>query len=934
MQSRRLTWVLIVIVLFLTMGIGPLSTLITDWMWFKSVGYDSVLVTVVGVRSVLGLIGGLVTFLVITGSARAATRVTGPNARMPADLRNNPIGQILARTPLNSLATGIGLLAALLGALMVSTWWEQVLQLVYGGAFGFRDPVWDLDAQFYVFILPLVEMVRSALAALVVLAGVVAMGIYVSQGAIQVQLAQVDGQMVAKGLDLHPSARRHLATLVAVLLALMAVGAYLQRYSLMAEQSGLIAGPSYSELWGTIPLLTLQAIALAIAAFVAFVGIDRMSLPWVLGSGVLVVVSSAVTAVYPDLVQRFSVDPNELNREGPQIIDHVEATRFAFELDKVDERPLSGEADLSLQDIADNDLTIKNVRLWDHSPLLATFSQVQEIRTYYTFQSVDNDRYMIDGELRQIMLSPRELEVEALPQQARTWVNETMTYTHGYGVALGPVNEVNPQGLPRLWVQDLPPVVKHADDLAIDRPEIYFGEAMRHPALVLTDNPEFDYPAGDENKYTRYAGDGGVPLSGVARALFSIRLSSTDLLFSSDVNQGSRVLLYRDIRERVGRIAPFLRYDRDPYLVVADGRMVWVLDAYTTSRNFPYSHAIPGLGNYMRNSVKVTIDAYDGTLRFYRMDDADPIADSWVAAFPGLFRPSSDIPDSLRAHLRYPIDHFAVQSMLFGTYHMQDHQIFYNREDEWEVPTIDGNRMAPYYTVMRLPGEQVEEFILMLPFTPKNKPNLAAWMVARSDGDSYGELRVYKFPKDKMVYGPEMIVARINQDDAISEKMSLWNQQGSQVQMGTLLVIPVEESLIYVQPLYLRAESGSIPELKRVIVAYQNQIAMGANLEEGLQQIFGDGRGADIARVAPDVVRPPTAGESPPVDMSASQAALIDSAVGLYRDADAAMRSGDWARYGHSIERLGETLQVLHSGSELPVVPAPVAPEPPALVEP
>ena len=646
-------------------------------------------------------------------------------------------------------------------------------------------------------------------------------------------------------------------------------------------------------------------------------------------AGALALLGNGLSSVYPGLLQRFSVDPNELTREGPQIVDHIEATRYAFDLDRVVELPLSGEARLSRADIEANQATIENVRLWDHRPLLETFAQVQEIRTYYEFQSVDNDRYRIDGDLRQVMLSPRELPIRALPDQARTWVNETMTYTHGYGLTLGPVNEVTPQGLPTLWVKDLPPVVSYEDDLRIDNPSIYFGEAVHAPVLVDTENPEFDYPAGDENAYTTYAGQGGVPVGGALwRGLWAYRLGWTDLMFSADLKSTSRVLLYRNIVDRAEKVAPFLKFDTDPYMVIDQGRLLWVLDAYTATDHFPYATRVRGLGNYLRNPVKVTVDAFDGSLTFYLLDPDEPIAKAWSQALPTLFTPGDQLPESLRSHLRVPIDLFTVQSHLFATYHMTDPQIFYNREDEWQVPTVADRRMSPYFTIMKLPGEGSEEFIQMLPFTPRSKNNLAAWMVARSDGEHYGELQVYKFPKDKMVYGPNMIVARINQDDAISEKMSLWNQQGSAVELGTLLVIPIEESLIYVQPLYLRAESGSIPELKRVIVAYENQIAMQPTLEEGLAQIFGARTAERIAERADDRAREATPDDPrPAVDPDAPTAVLVQEAATAWRDAQDAASRGDWVRFGQAMDQLGQRIELL----EQPSVPSePTEPTEPA----
>ncbi|MEM6927738.1 MAG: UPF0182 family protein, partial [Myxococcota bacterium] len=811
MRSRFTLWFVIAAAVLLFGGGQAVATFVTDGQWFATLGHFDVFRIQLVTQIALGVAGGLVAFLIVGGSAGFAARHAGPPPRPralgPED--DNPLAAMLASTSPRTIATVLSLGVAGLAGISVAGWWEDLLLLVNGTPFGITEPVWDLDAAFYVFDLPFIVRIQGALSMLLGVAVVVTFGLYVTRGIVTVEFEQQDGQMVASGLTVPAEVRRHIATLVAAMLVMWAIGTFLQRFEIMYAQDGRFPGPGYSDLNGTLPLLTVQAVATVLAAVVAFIGIDRGSLGTATLAGLLVGGSSLLTSFYPSLLQRFSVDPNELSREGPQIVDHIEATRHAFDLDGIEEQTLAGTEELDRADIDANEGTIENIRLWDHEPLLDTFSQVQEIRTYYGFYGVDNDRYVIDGKLRQIMLSPRELTVRELPREARTWVNETMTYTHGYGLALGPVNRVNEQGLPELFIQDLPPKVQHADTLAIDQPGIYFGEtpdALRQNVIVKSANPEFDYPVGNRNEYTNYEGEAGVPLGGLSRLLFAMRLGSTDLLFSSDVTSESRVLLYRHVVARAARVAPFLRYDSDPYMVIDQGRLVWVLDAYTTTHRFPYAAAVPGVGNYIRNAVKVTVDAYDGTVTFYAFDEEDPILSAWSDIFPDLFQPLETMPDSLRAHLRYPSDLFREQARLFATYHMVDYQIFYNREDEWEIPAV-GNKgtMEPYYTIMRLPGETEEEFIVMLPFSPVGRPNLAAWMVARSDGQNLGKIRVYSFPKDTLVSGPNIVAPRIQQNPEISQKISLWNQQGSSVNMGTLLVIPIEESLIYVQPLYLQA---------------------------------------------------------------------------------------------------------------------------------
>jgi uncharacterized membrane protein (UPF0182 family) len=763
MKPQTFIGILIFALLGLVYFSGTISVFLTDWKWFHAVGYSSVFQTTVLARVGLGAVLALVSFALLQGNAVWALRHTqGQRLRLSDELANSPIGRWLRRTSALKLATvGSAVVAVLIG-LGGSAFWRDFLLYMHGGAFGFADPVLAHDASFYVFVLPMLRFARSTLLAVVVLSAIVSAVVYATRGAVRLELAEFKGQVTAQGLEVSPAARRHLAVLLGAWIALMAVGALLQRYILLYDQTGLISGPGRADVVAAMPLLLVQAVVTLIAAILVLVGVARgTARVWITGVVVLVLAAVA-SAIIPTAYQRLLVLPNELALERPYIENHIAGTRYAFALDDIEERKLSGEDLLTWNDIEENELTVKNIRLWDHGPLLDTFSQVQEIRTYYNFPAVDNDRYMVDGELRQTMLSPRELESSSLPARARTWVNEAMVYTHGYGVALGPVNEITPEGLPELWIQDLPPQVLYPDDLAIDQPAIYYGESMHEEVFVNTNNEEFDYPSGEQNAYTKYAGGGGARVGNMLwRTLWSIRLSNSKVLLTSDINPDSRVMLYRDVMERAERIAPFLVVDHDPYLVIADGRMVWILDAYTTTSHFPYSQRIAGL-NYMRNSVKITVDAYDGSITFYQMDATDPIIQAWASVFPDLLTPASEMPASIRSHIRSPLDYFSVQAHLFAIYHMTDPQMFYNREDEWEVPVVGGTQMSPYYIIMKIPGEEREEFILMQPFVPRNKPNLAAWIVARSDGEQYGEMLAYAFPKDKMVYGPTMIVARFN----------------------------------------------------------------------------------------------------------------------------------------------------------------------------
>ncbi|MBK7776485.1 MAG: UPF0182 family protein [Sandaracinaceae bacterium] len=835
----------LVLAVFLPLWAG----LYTDLRWFRSLGHGSVFATILRTRLTVGGISGLAFagFLYAQGrlALRLSARFASPRPRTPNGLATPPLdlGNWAPR-----IVAPVSILAGVVYGLIASQSWEVYAQYVQGVAFGRRDPLFGHDLAFYFFDLPALHAVFGATQAVVVLSGILVAAVYALRGGVVLDVGK---------LRAHRRVRIHASVLLAGFLVLLALGAWLDRFELVYSAEGPVAGASYADVHARLPALAILSGVAVLAALLVLVSGWRQGLLMV-GAALGLVIATDLLAVriYPAIVERFSVQPNEAQREAPFIAYNIEATRHAFGLDQVIERDLNTARALTAEDIANNQATLDNVRLWDHRELLDTFAQIQEIRTYYDFTSVDNDRYMVNGQLRQIMLSPRELQAEALP--SRTWINEHFTFTHGYGLTLGPVNQTTPEGLPVLYVQDIPPQSAPETGITVTRPAIYFGELSNDHVFVRTRNDEFDHPAGEENVYTTYTGRAGVRLDSFwTQLLVGLRLGQLKLLLSNDITEDSRVLLYRNIRTRAERIAPFLTFDRDPYMVVRDnGTLSWVLDAYTRSDRYPFAQPLADGTNYMRNSVKVIIDAYDGTVDFYVNDDADPVLATYRHIFPELFRDLSEMPEDLQRHLRYPLDLFGVQTRVFTTYHMNEPELVYNREDQWEVPQLtraDASQpMSPYYTVMRLPEEEREEFILMLPYSPKRKENLAAWMVARSDGEHRGELIVYRLPRDRLVFGPQQIMNRIHQDAEISRQVSLWDQRGSQALFGTLLVIPIEESLLYVAPLYLRSArdggsarapgtggGGRIPELKRVIVVYQNQIVMEQTLDLAIARLFG-----------------------------------------------------------------------------------------------
>jgi uncharacterized membrane protein (UPF0182 family) len=894
---------------------GPsLLAFYTDWLWFGEVGYQPVYLTILRSQALLFT----VVFAVAAVWLAVNMRLALASARdfRPVFMTRDGVEVALPGTrQMRLAANALAVVVAAFIGLYASGQWEVWVAWRHAVAFGQVDPILGHDVSFYVFTLPFLQILRGLADTLVVLAGLACGGIYLLTGSLTSGFPRT--------LSMTDAARRHLSLLLALFLLLLAFGAWLHRAEYLVQPSGVIYGASYADVYGRMPATTLLGIVAAVgAALAALQGFSARRWPIPVAIVLYLIVAGGGEA-YATLLQRFVVSPDEQTRETPFIQHNIAATRRAFDLDRVEESELSGDAVLTQDDIARNAATLENVRLWDHQPLLETFGQIQEIRTYYDFVSVDNDRYQVNGMPRQVMLSARELNSASLPN--RTWVNERLTFTHGYGLTLGPVNQVTREGLPVLFIENMPP--ETAAGFKVDQPSQYFGELSNDYVIVDTTTREFHYPRGEDNVFTQYTGRGGVLLDSLWRKLvFALRFGSYQILLSDAITPESRILFNRNIRDRVRTIAPFLTFDRDPYLVLANGRLVWLYDAYTTSARYPYATPAGGNVSYIRNAVKFVIDAYDGTTTAYLADDRDPIARTYAAVFPGLFKPMSAMPATIREHVRYPEDIFAVQAAVYATYHMTQPSVFYNREDQWDVPSLEQNAegrgdgsevMQPYYTIMRLPGERDAEFIQMLPFTPRRRDNLAAWLVARSDGEHYGRLRVFAFPKQKLVFGPRQVVARISQDQAISPQITLWNQQGSQVIWGTLMVIPIEESLIYVRPLYLRGSGGRIPELRRVVVAYQNQIVMEESLDAALARLFG-GNGAPAAPSETRTGGPAAAaavasaqGAAPPPASSAPT--LAAEARTHYDRAIEAQRAGDWAKYGEEIRALGETLRRMNA---------------------
>ncbi|MFC1921486.1 UPF0182 family protein [Chloroflexota bacterium] len=891
MTSSRWLWIVIgIFAVFILLSVG--KGFYTEWLWFNNLGYGSIFTKILGTRVIIFFLAAIIFAVLFLGNLILATRLVPKSEThfWPWAI----VRQIQSVLKLGVIL-GTGFLSLIFGLIAQGNW-ETILRFLNWQPFGVIDPAFQREVGFYVFSLPFLNMIRSWLLGALVFTLLGSLVVYLLSYGVQ-----------RRKFDFARPVLAHAGGLIAAILGLFAWGYWLGIWELVFSDRGVIFGASYADLNAKLPAQWILLIVVLSLVAVVLISIWRRDyrLP-LYGLGAWIVAAIIVGGIYPTLIQRFQVDPNELAKETPYIEYNILATREAFGLTQIEEEPFPAENMPSSQDIEDNDVTIGNIRLWDHRPLKDTYNHIQSLRPYYDFYDVDVDRYTIDGEYRQVMLSARELSTEKLSVDAQTWVNLRLLYTHGYGLTLSPVNEIGSQGLPVLFEKDIPPV----GYFDIEQPAIYYGERTNDYVIVRTNTQEFDYPSGDENVYGRYEGEGGISLNGFIRKLmYAWQLGDFNILISNELTPDSKVLYYRNVRERVNHLAPFLMLDSDPYLVIADGRLFWIQDAYTVSDRYPYSTPIGNL-NYIRNSVKAVIDAYNGDVTFYITDPDDALIRTYETIFPELFVSADKMPDNIREHLRYPEDMFNVQAAVYQTYHMRDARVFYNKEDQWTVPQevyFDTEQtMEPYYIIMRLPGEEIEEFLLMLPFNPKNKKNTVGWLAARCDGDNYGKLLAYSFPKEAWVDGPSQIENRIGQDTIITEQLALWGRGGSKVIRGNLLMIPIGESILYVEPVFLQAEGGGLPELKRVIVAAGEHIVMTPTLAQSLEAIFGAGE-VPVIPVTP----PPPDTEEPKEPVTGDIASLIVQAQQHYDKAMEYQKEGNWAGYGQEIDALQAVLEQL-----------------------
>jgi uncharacterized protein len=921
-SHRRRFFIVLAIIAFLVFSSGTSLSYYINLLWFGSLGYENVFRQMLSLRWSVFAIFFAATFLILYGWFAVLKRAYQPDlldggmifigrqaVRLPVERILNFTAKLIFF--LIALATGAGMMAE----------WDTFALYWYAprNAASAADPIFGRPLHFYLFTLPVWQLVAGWLLTIAIIACIVAFFfVLIAGGSTHVFSVHRDSNL--------PRPWRGVSIAVAFLLLVIALQVYLSRFGALFEEHTIFSGVTYTDAHITLTGLLIVCAALIVGAGIALVNVVAVPrVRWLVASAVPAVGCYLILQVVAWYVGSFIVKPNELVRERPYIANNIEFTRKAYGLDRVSPSEFPAETSVEATDAANNQATLQNIRLWDWRALQDTLRQIQEIRTYYDFPDIDIDRYEINGSVRQVMLAARELSVDKLPESSRNWINNKLIYTHGYGVTMNPVNGFTPEGLPTLILSNMP-VQSTVPSIQVKRPEIYFGEMTGNDVYVKTKQQEFNYPQGQTNNLTEYEGTGGIPLGGfLRRILISIDQGDlTKLPFSDDITPQSRLLMRRNIADRVAALAPFLTYEPDPYMVISDdGRLFWMLDAYTTSDNYPYSsHYLLNNNslNYMRNSVKVVVDAYDGTTTFYVFDAQDPIIAAYRAVFPPLFKDASAMPPALRKHVRYPELLLKLQASVYALYHMTDPEVFYNREDLWTVASEVGlsetgeqrtQTMEPNFVLMKLPGESNAEFIDILPFTPANRNNLIGWIAGRSDGANYGTSVVYDFPKTRLVDGPLQIEARIDQNAQLSGQLTLWNQQGSHVRRGTLLVIPVGKALLYAEPIYLQAERSPMPELRVVVLALQDKLVYGPNFDSAMRAMFGGEASSLTATAAPAIElapNPAATGNKAAPDLNS----LIGGAARDLADYQRLTAEGKLGEAGQKLEQLKQKLDQLN----------------------
>lgn len=896
MGAKRSKVILFIMSIFLLILIfaGQIVNFITEWQWFDSLGYLATYLTAIKYQLMIFV----PLFLALSITMKVYLDVIfdkyiklGHVVISSTDVKRNK-----KRFMWISLAISLFLAYTYAGSL-----WFSLLQLLNTNMFDLKDPLFNHDVSYYMFVLPFLQIILRLGIVTIVLWVLITIAFYAiilqlyppSEGKL-FYINRTNGPMAIMSMikrDIFANAIKRLGIFGAAFYILTGLSFLMMSYDLLYSSRGVAFGAGFTDVNISMRGLQLLALVSFVSAPVFFIGIIRNKKFWLISGPVLLLGIGIITGGIALVTQKLVVEPDEINKEKPYLTYNIDYTRKAFGLDQVELNQFPAEQKLDAATIASNAETINNIRINDERPLLQIYNQIQAIRLYYEFNHVTMDRYMVDGVYKQMFIAPRELNIEKLDPKARTWINEHLKYTHGYGIVASPVNEVESEGLPVLYYKNIPPTTN--TDLKLTRPEIYFGEKTGSYAIVGTKENEFDYPAGSDNQETRYQGKDGLSLAGVNRLLYSIKTGSLRMFLSSNVTDESKILIHRNLYDRINRIAPFFTYDQTPQLVVnqEDGKLYWIIDAYTVSPNYPYAQRYNFKGysvNYVRNSVKVVVDAYDGTVNYYQVDEKDPIAKTYNQIYGNLLKPASECPTGIATHFKYPKDLFQVQTEVYKTYHVTNPVVFYNGEDVWDIAKEkymeEVTSYAPSYVMFTLPGDSKAEFAITQPFTPREKANMSALLVARNDGEDYGKLYAFQLPKDKTVEGPMMIESKIDQDSVISPQFTLWSQEGSSVLRGNVLVVPIENSLLYVEPIYLKSSNdNAIPEVKRVIVAYKDQIVMESTLKAALDKIFV----TDKTQQTPTGVVTEPAKQT---EVSAVTVISLDEAKALYKELEDALK--------------------------------------------
>lgn len=960
--QKRLSFVILAIVLVVVLFVSLIG-FIADFLWFKEMGYLSVFFK----KLVTQLTVGVPTFIVVTGLVYLYL----------SKLKKGYFSKIASseETDLKKLRKTTIALSAVFGvfatAMSIMQLWFEILKFANSSSFDIADPLFNMDISFYIFKLDFLTQLNEILIG-VIIGFIILTVIYyiilmtvrtpdVFKEEVPPDAQSADGEerysgstnpfengnqktnnandffgkfseaFTGKKFQTRPVkpkkqfddtnfkqlmqiASGKISLLGFIFFIMLGLSFFLQQFDLLHTHTGAVYGAGFTDVTVTLWKLRILCVLSVVAAVMFVLNMKKKAYKKILTVPVIMIAVGLLGTGASMLIQNFIVSPDELNKEREYLERNIEYTQYAYQLDDVTTTSFAADNTLTGSDIAENSETISNIRINDFDPAQQFYNQTQSIRQYYTFNDVDNDRYMIDGKYTQTYLATREIDETKISD---SWLNRHLKYTHGYGITLSRVDKVTASGQPDVLIGNIPPE-SSVDEIQITRPEVYFGELSNEYVIVGTDEDEFDYPSGESNEYTRYEGDAGIEMNFFNRLVFAAKEGSVKLLVSSNIDSNSKIIIHRNVMDRVRTIMPYLSYEDDPYMVTVDGKLYWMVDAYTESANYPYSQPFDEEKgtNYIRNSVKVVVDAYNGDVDFYIVDENDPIAATYAKIYPKLFKDGDEMPEGLKAHIRYPNKLLQIQANIYSRYHMEDIGVFYLNEDQWDVAyEIYGTeqmQMTPTYYIAKLPGEEKAEFFNSIPFTPKSKKNMTALMVARNDGEHYGELILYQFPKSKTIYGPEQVEAQIDQNTEISKEFSLWNSSGTTYRRGNMFIIPINSSILYVEPVYLEATNSSIPEVKRIIVAYNDQIAYEETLAECLVSLFGDEAASGIDSSGGSVTGEETGGEETGTTTGElSQTELIQKAATAYDNAQAALQQGDWAAYGEYMDELEEALNNL-----------------------